>query len=246
METKAIILDKDGTLFPYSLWGVTVRKFFRSEMPVGALGESEKKRAEEEFSVILGVDGSGKIYRDGLFFTRNYIAAFFRLSLWVLKHRMNPFISAKAFLKIRKRFLYGHEEALSSFDFGPVKGKLEALKDKNVSLALFTNDSSEALEMFLSHFSEDTFQYVLDNSSPYRKPHKKTVEEYSRKSGILPENMVVISDSPRDLWMGRRAKVGRTIGIEGTAKREKLEKYSDFIFPDIVSALLSILERDLT
>ena len=42
MKAKAIIFDKDGTLFPYSIWRNPIINFLDTEMPLTKL-EKEKK-----------------------------------------------------------------------------------------------------------------------------------------------------------------------------------------------------------
>ena len=44
MKAKAIIFDKDGTLFPYSIWNIPIRKFLSSEMPLSKLDEEEREK----------------------------------------------------------------------------------------------------------------------------------------------------------------------------------------------------------
>ena len=41
------------------------------------------------------------------------------------------------------------------------------------------------------------------------------------------EDITVVSDTPIDLRVARKAKCGSVIALEGTLERKRLEKYSD-------------------
>lgn len=132
-------------------------------------------------------------------------------------------------------------ETLEAYDFSSTRRLLDKAKKSNVKLALFTNDSPSSTEAFLKTFGEDYFSFLVDSSSPHHKPSVKTIEDFSLFSEVKPSEMALISDSSRDLRMGRKGGVGKLIGILGTEKKERLERYTSFVFPDIESALKSLI-----
>lgn len=241
METKAIILDKDGTLFPYTLWTVPVRAFLTSALPLSCLEKERREKCISRFSEILGLSEKGDVKMDGLFFRRNYLYSFPRLFFASLSFGLSPLKVANGLLKIEKRWEYGMTETLEAYDFSSTRRLLDKAKKSNVKLALFTNDSPSSTEAFLKTFGEDYFSFLVDSSSPHHKPSVKTIEDFSLFSRVKPSEMALISDSSRDLRMGRKGGVGKLIGILGTEKKERLERYTSFVFPDIESALKSLI-----
>ena len=158
-----------------------------------------------------------------------------------LSFGLSPLKVANGLLKIEKRWEYGMTETLEAYDFSSTRRLLDKAKKSNVKLALFTNDSPSSTEAFLKTFGEDYFSFLIDSSSPHHKPSVKTIEDFSLFSGVKPSEMALISDSSRDLRMGRKGGVGKLIGILGTEKKERLERYTSFVFPDIESALKSLI-----
>ena len=54
MKAKAIIFDKDGTLFPYSIWRNPIINFLDTEMPLTKLDKEKKEECIKEFLKIIG------------------------------------------------------------------------------------------------------------------------------------------------------------------------------------------------
>lgn len=238
MSAKAIIFDKDGTLFPYSLWREPMRLFLFHKLPLSGMDKRRKEECVEKFLFALGFQEDGKINKKGLFPRRNYPSSFFTFFLLTLRYSLNPLKVAKALLKVKERYKYGYKKALVSFDFSPLKAQLDKLiSSGGPDLALFTNDSKESLDILFSVLGKEYFSYCINSQSPYKKPNPRCIKDYSRFSNINTEEMILISDSITDLKMGRRSDVGIVVAIEGTQEKERLEKWADFVFPDIVSAL---------
>ena len=237
MKAKAIIFDKDGTLFPYNLWKNPIRKFFSSELPLSKLSPSKKEACIDEFSSVVGIKKDGTLNSNGLFLKRSYFSSFFSLVFITLKYHLNPFKSAKGFLKIKNRCRYGYKEELEKYDFGPLKRILGYMNENGVSLAVFTNDTKESLDIFLSAFGRQYFSFVVDDSSLHTKPSPKTIKDYSLFSKIQEKDMMLFSDNPKDLKMARKAGVGTIVGIDERGERKEMKTLSDYVFPDIISAL---------
>ena len=74
MKAKAIIFDKDGTLFPYYVWYNPIRKFLSSEIPLSKLDKENREKCIDEFSFIIGFNKDGSVNNNGLFLKKNYIS----------------------------------------------------------------------------------------------------------------------------------------------------------------------------
>lgn len=237
MAAKAIIFDKDGTLFPYSLWYKPTKNFLLKEMPLSKLNDSKKEECIDAFSRVIGFDKDGKIIEEGLFLKRNYVSSFFSLVKITLKYHLNPFKSAKGFLKIRNRCRYGYKEELKNYDFSSLRKLLGNLIKAGSKLAIFTNDTKESLDIFLSVFGKEYFSYSIDHSSLHTKPDPRTIKDFSSFTGIEIKDMMIVSDNIKDLKMAKKAGVGTIVAIQGTRERKELEKWADYIFPDVMTAL---------
>ena len=237
MKAKAIIFDKDGTLFPYNLWKNPIRKFFSSELPLSKLSPSKREACIDEFSYVVGIKKDGTLNNKGLFLKKSYFSSFFSLVFITFKYHLNPIKSAKGFLKIKNRCRYEYKEELKKYDFSRLKKVLVELKRSGSSLAIFTNDTKESLDIFLSVFGRGFFSFSIDDTSLHTKPDPRTIKDYSMFSKIEAKDMMIVSDSVKDLKMAKKAGVGTIVALEGTAETKELKKWADYVFSDIISAL---------
>lgn len=237
MSIKAIIFDKDGTLFPYSLWGRPIENLWKVEMPLEKLDDKKKKECISALSHLVGVHTDGTINKNGLFFKRNYLISFLSLVKVTLSFRLNPFKATKGFFKIKDRENYGIEEELNNYDFSNLKEILFTLKMNEIELALFTNDSPSSTSFIEKLLGENSFQYVVNNQSKVKKPNPKAVLLYAKEKAISPEDIAIISDSIRDLKMGEKARIGKIVGLQGTEDEKDLIKHSDYVASNIEEAI---------
>lgn len=237
MTPKAIIFDKDGTLFPYTVWNTPIRSFLSKELFMERLKGEEKEKCIDDFARLLGFESDGSLNRKGLFFSRNFIKASFSFAFTSLRHSLDPISSAIGLSRIKRRYLYGYREALLALDLDPLRARLDELKRKGVILALFTNDVPESVAILLDVLGSDYFTFITDGTSHHKKPSVKGVEDFSLFYGIRPEDMVLVSDSPRDLKMGKKAGIKTLLAIEGTADEETLKHFTSLLFKEIISAL---------
>ena len=104
-------------------------------------------------------------------------------------------------------------------------------------MAIFTNDTKESLDIFLSVFGRGFFSFSIDDTSLHTKPDPRTIKDYSMFSGIDNKDMMMVSDNVKDLKMAKKAGVGTIVALEGTTDRKELEKWADYVFSDIITAL---------
>jgi phosphoglycolate phosphatase len=123
-------------------------------------------------------------------------------------------------------------------------GFLKGLQGRKIKLGLATmDDESNALGMLeklgLTHF----FDFVCGANSGYGiKPEPGMVHAFCDACNISPGQVIMVGDSPKDLNMGRNARVAYSIGVlTGAHDREGLEQYSDYVFENI-SGLENLLQ----
>ncbi len=126
---------------------------------------------------------------------------------------------------------------------GDLRGFLSGLKDRGMVLGIATmDDEDNATGMLVRLKLEGLFDFVCGADSGYGvKPEPGMVHAFCRACGLLPEEVVMVGDSPVDLNMGKNAGVAIAAGVlTGPHGRDELEKFADVVMPDI-SNLVQLL-----
>lgn len=225
---KALILDKDGTIFPYSLWINPIKKCLLDNLPLKRFDNARKDEIVSSFLKVLSIEGERIKRESPLFEKKRRIPAVLRLFSITIRYRLNPFKAMKGFLKIKGRSSYGFEEEIENYNLEEVKSTLEKLREENIIIALFSNDSPSSVKA-LERILDFTFDYSVDSSSRIKKPNKLTVLLFATFFNLKTEDIIFVSDTPEDLKMAKKAKCGKVVAIEGTLERGELENYSDLV-----------------
>lgn len=225
---KALILDKDGTIFPYSLWINPIKKCLLENLPLKRFDNARKDEIVSSFLKVLSIEGERIKSESPLFEKKRRIPAVLRLFSITIRYRLNPYKAMKGFLKIKGRSAYGFEDEIEKCDLSDVKSTLKSLRKENVIIALFTNDSHSSVEA-IEKAIDFTFDYTVDSSSRIKKPNKLTVLLFATFFNLKTEDIIFVSDTPEDLKIAKKAKCGKVVAIEGTLERGELEKYSDLV-----------------
>lgn len=226
-QLKALILDKDGTLFPYSLWASPMRKALEENLPVK--GRKNRDEIVSSFLSVLSVK-DGVVSSTSLLFDRKKrVKGAFELVALTVKYHLNPYRALRGFLTLRDRYYYGFEEELGKYDLTPVRKTLSSLRDKGITLALFSNDSPQSVKIVTDALSPSPFSYYVDSSSRIKKPNPYAVRVFAELFGLEISEIAFLSDTPEDLAMARKAGCGMTVAIEGTMERSSLLPYADAV-----------------
>lgn len=235
---KALIFDKDGTLFPYNLWREPIYKLLCENLPLSKLNESKKEECISSFMSLLSFSKDGSIDTKSFVFDRKKrLFAIFKLIKTTIKYRLSPLRTMNGFLEIKNRYKYFDG---SSYDWKTTIDTLSFFKNKGILLALFSNDKMASVEKIEEYIGSNYFSYIITNESKIKKPSKKTFLEAERELRISRSSMCFVSDTPEDLIMARKTKV-KAIAIEGTFSKKELKPYADIIISSL-EELKSIIE----
>jgi HAD superfamily hydrolase (TIGR01509 family) len=129
--------------------------------------------------------------------------------------------------------------------FHSVLQTLQRLRERNISLAIATNESRKNLETLLpilniGHFFSST---ICEDEVTHSKPHPEMVYKILGELGSSPQHTLIVGDSPFDVLMGKAAQCKTCAVIYGTHPEKKLRSYSPDWLIDRFSSVLEIIER---
>ena len=113
---------------------------------------------------------------------------------------------------------------------------LEQLADLGLVLGLATMDSEAGIEATLGDFAcLHLFDYTVGYDSGFgSKPGPGMVLGFCQKTGLKPEQVMVVGDNTHDLHMGQSAAAGFNVGVlTGTSSRSELAADADLVVDSI-------------
>ena len=97
-EIKAIIFDKDGTLFSYGkIWGPIVSDYLEKGLASIKLDEDTRREYMAKLIRETGFGPDGEVYPDGVIFSDSTIHSFWRIFRLTISYKVNPFYVGKLF-----------------------------------------------------------------------------------------------------------------------------------------------------
>lgn len=121
----------------------------------------------------------------------------------------------------------------------PVKGLyslLQALQEKNVSIACLTNDEHRRAQDILEFLKiAEFFQLILGGNEVNRpKPDPEMIESACKMLRLVPQQIVYIGDTVTDMMMAKKAGAGLAVGVLGGAANESLlAAEADVVIPNL-------------
>lgn len=219
MTIKALLFDKDGTLFHFEAtwesWAISV---------LDRLANGDQERARE-IGAAIGFDYDAERFeRDSVVIAGTpqevvqALLPFFDKTPDALETILN-------------------EEAATApqapaVDLPAVLGEMRA---QGLTLGVATNDAEMPARAHLSGANVlDLFDFVAGYDSGFGgKPAPGQCLAFARQVGLQPENIAMVGDSLHDLEAGRAAGM-QTIGVlTGPATNATLAPYCDVVLPDI-------------
>lgn len=235
---KAIIFDKDGTLFNYGkVWGTVISASLKAKVPVEGLSKEKAEACILELEKITGIDRYGNAHKDGILFRHDkLIECTVRLLKVIFKYKLPPIRAISAFLSLVESADHGLKERLENFDFSETTEILERCHERGYTIGMVTNDKKDSVQMFLEKFDPNrriSFIETGDGNSK-RKPSADAARKFMKLNSIKPSELCIIGDTIIDMKFARNAKAGRKIALlSGSGDLENLTKLSDVVYPNI-------------
>ena len=234
---KAIIFDKDGTLFNYAdFWGPIVsrnsiigfRRFNISEEMADDLAYS--------FEKTFGVDRNRVNHPEGILFRHDKIlSGIMRVSLKSIRNGLNPFKVVKVLMNLMDHVNIDRD--IEAYDFPPVAPLFRALKDRGYIIGVVTNDMSENTMKFLKAMHIDRMVDFLRcrDSGCLNKPNPDSIRELCRSYRLDPSEVCMVGDTKIDMKFGKNGKVGYRIAVlSGCGDEPLLRRNSDVVYPTVL------------
>ena len=220
MEVKAILFDKDGTLFDFNkTWGPW---FF--EILYDLSKGSNKKL--NELSLLLKFDLENKIFKvDSPFIAGTEGETVSKIVSFM------PNLNRDNLVK----WLSNKSKDVLGFPVFNLNNTLNELDDMNILMGIATNDNkigahNQLKKSKINHF----FKYIYGSDSGFGfKPDSGMQEEFLRVSKLHPKHVLMVGDSFADIISGKKAGM-KTIGVlTGVLNRRQLEKQADIVLSSI-------------
>lgn len=220
MRAKAILFDKDGTLFDFRAtwesWAAAVLLRLcdgdhgRAARAGQAIGFDLARQQFDPKSVVIA--GTPQEVASAL-------AAEF------------PAIGKAELITL----LNEEAELAPQAEAVPLRGFLDRLRQMGMRLGVATNDAEQpALAHLTAAGIRDRFEFVAGCDSGFgAKPAPGQLNAFALRIGIPPSLIAMVGDSTHDLLAGRAAGM-QTVGVlTGMAGAEDLVPHADAVLPDI-------------
>ena len=238
-KLKAIIFDKDDTLFDYAqVWEDVLKASIDNAFET--MGKHDRHEAKGAMLRLMGIDESGQCLPSGLVFTHRRARIFRRFLLYCIRWRINAIKAMRAYHQS-----VIHSEALltaklSTMDFSIQQHLFSSLKDHGYLIGIITSDNDSSTSLFLSLMGLESYiDFVASRDSHYRrKPNPQAFLEFSNTFNLETRQIAMVGDTLTDMLFAKRARSGYRIGVlSGSNDSRALARTSDVVYPDI-SALI--------
>lgn len=217
---KAIIFDKDGTLFDFaSTWNVWADQLIHD------LSEGDGS-LRTRLADVLDFDLETRAFRPTSFVIAGTNTQVIKTLLPLLPHftyeTLKEEISHRA----------SNAPQASTVDLDPF---LKGLRNSGLALAVMTNDHESVANHHLNQAGvRDLFDFVIGSDSGYGgKPDPDPLLALADMMGVAPSECLMVGDSTHDLVAGKRAGMTGIGVLTGTALRAELEPYATVVLNDI-------------
>lgn len=218
-QTKAIIFDKDGTLFDFArtweAWALAfLRRLGRDEAHARALAAAigfdfDGQRFEADSIVIAGMPSE-------------------------VAEALEPHLNGMSTGEIADLL---NEEAgkAPQAEAVPLAPLLTRLQSAGLRLGVATNDAEAPARAHLSAAQVDGFfEFIAGYDSGYGgKPAPGQLMAFCEAIGVPPEDCVMVGDSTHDLRAGRAAGMRTVAVLTGMASEAELAPLADVVLLDI-------------
>lgn len=237
MKTKAVLLDKDGTLMEFDAFWRTASYGALEDLLRGLGGDLS---AVGELLSALGV-GNGATDITGALCCGTY-KDMGQALYGVLKERGGNWTLEEITRRTEEAYHRHISDGIIRPDCAGAVETLRKLKTRGIKLAVVTTDQAAATQQCLQALGmTELFDAVYTDDGHYpAKPDPYCALDFCRREGLQAEEAVMVGDTLTDMRFARNAGI-RAIGIAKTERnREILSAWTDAVVRDI-SRLLEVL-----
>ena len=235
---KAILFDKDGTLFGYGrVWGPIMSDYIDRGLEGTGLDEAGRREYKDRLMRAAGFDSEGGTYPDGIIFShKGFLRSFWRIFRLTVSYGLNPFYVGR----LSYRFLRKNGDivasAINEEHFPDAYPVIRKAYERGYIIGVVTNDTEASASVFMEKMRIRQYISFLrtKDGRTRRKPHPGALREFCREFGLRSEEVAVIGDSLSDMLFARNGKAGYAVAVmTGFGSREELSRYADAIYDDI-------------
>lgn len=227
-KVKAILFDKDGTLMDFhSIWIKVAEELVAELIELHQLPQSLQATILEE----IGVEGvyvhPSSVLAAGTSLDMAKICCKYIPS--VGESDMHHWISENLFT-----LMYEHRSHMRMT--ADLPKLLQALKEKGFILGVVTADDFAPTELFLKQCKIESFfdHIIASDTFPAQKPDKQIVESFCEKFELDPGEVVIVGDTPTDLYLAKNSGACYAIGVlSGTGDRQTLAPLADIVLDSV-------------
>lgn len=239
INLKAIIFDKDGTLFDYSyVWHEVIKASI--DKAFEETNEKRKKKRKSDLIKLLGIEPSGKTIATGAIFSHGK----FNITKKGLRYCITNFMRPSTLIKYTKKIIeYNNiliEEKIKNIDFSKQRELFKTLKEKGFKIAIVTVDNRTSANLFIKYMEiEQYVDYIStkDDDMP-NKPKPDSFIHFCSMFNLKPNEVAMVGDTVTDMKYAKNSNAGYKIGVLwGANDYPNLSKYADVIYPDIYKLL---------
>ncbi len=234
MSIRALLSDKDGTLFDFH---DTWMPLIHAAAALASGGDDSRKR---QMLIETGWDSENDRVLAG---SPIAAASTEELAAHWLAHTVGWELAA---LADAMDALFTDSSAHAAVPVTDLGQFFHDLRRRDYRLGVATNDSEAGARAMLAPFDVlDKLDYLAGYDSGHgSKPGPGMALGFCRAVGIVPDAVAVVGDNGHDLTMGRQAGCGLVIGVlTGTSAREDLIVDADHVLDDITQ-LPALLESN--
>lgn len=217
---KAVLFDKDGTLFDfYATWGVWAKRLLLDE-------SSGDAALAAQMGAAIGYDyQTGVFAKDSMviFDTPPDIAA-----------ALLPFFKGETVETLTTR-LNAAAAMVPQAEAVPLIPFLLGLEARGIKLGVATNDGEIPARAHLESAGiAGMFDFIAGSDSGFGgKPAPGMQHAFAAHVGLEPSEIAMVGDSVHDLVAGRDAGMVTVAVLTGVAETDELAPYADVVLPDI-------------
>jgi phosphoglycolate phosphatase len=228
---KAVLFDKDGTLFDVDgTWVPVYRHMLQAEKGIG-ISEAHALMALAGYDPATGKITGGSIMAGGT--TRQLVDVWWPHEATAARADIATMIDQK----------YAGLSVTYLAPLMPLEPIFHALKAKGYILGVATNDSyPSTLRQLESKNLTGYLEKILTADTVKRaKPSGDMIRAFAAATGLSTTDIVMVGDNTHDIEEARAGEAGLAVGVlTGNGSREELEHEADLVLDSIADLIAAL------